>query len=665
MTYHQLVETGCDRPVYLVNPKYERLFGMPCFRSLTDLPIVPDLVVFAISGVVLERCFDEAVKIKVGGMVVYANSTLPEDTDPPLMARLKRSARTAGIPVCGGNSMGFYNYDDDIFISFDRPPVRPRGHIGLIAHSGSAMTYLGNNDARFCYNYVIASGHEINGSVADYFDYLLAQPSTRVVAIFLEAVRDVPGFVRALENARRKDIPVVITKLGKTAKSAALAVSHSGALVGDYEAFVAVCERYGAIVTRDLNEMITTALLFSMNCRVKEPRISSLLDSGGMREQMVDMATDCGLEYARITQQTRSKIAGCLEHGMAADNPLDAMGALTRDVGGTYLACGKALLDDPETGLLTYEFEFRDGFSHYPVLFDVVEQLAAYNAKPLVVINSCTFTDLSETAALLCHKGIPVINGIDVALRAIRHLCAYRSPSVDEVDLSPVIRCRGKVTEWGDRLIRSSSCDESTALGLMADFGLPVVTWYRVDQLSEALEAAARIGYPVVMKTAEPGFLHKSDCGGVRLAIRNDEELTTAYLELQHQLGSRILLMPMVGNGIEIGLGMKNDPQYGPLIVLAAGGVLVELLNDRAVRLAPVDAKKAGRMLAALKIATLLEGVRGQPAMDVESLKALVARFSDMVVLLSDWIREIDLNPVIVSQSGCHIVDALVVPRVG
>lgn len=661
-THRQLVDTQYSGIIYSVNPKYSALYGDACYAALSDLPVVPDLVVYAVSGLVLERSFDEALAIGVGGIVIYASNYLENDSTPRLPERLKQKAMQASIPVCGGNSMGFYNYDDNVMVSFDRPPrERPAGHIGLILHSGSGLTYLANNDARFCYNYVIASAQETNATVGDYMDYLLDQASTRVIAIMLETVRDVPAFTSALEKARQKDIPVVITKLGRTEKSAQLATSHSGAIVGDHDAFVACCERYGVILCKDLDEMIITAMLFATNCRIQSGTVASMLDSGGMRELMIDLADDYGVEFADISDGVRSVMGEHLDTGLEADNPLDAMGALGRNTHRTYLECGKALLDDPQTGLLTFEFEFRDGFSHYPELFDVIDRLAKYNNKPVVVINSCTYTDLSETATRLTQRGIPVINGIDVALRSIRNLLTYyphpgpRLLPVTQFDSS-------KLALWKSSLSSIDSCDEVTSLELMADFGLPTVAFQCCETLEQAISAANQLSYPLVMKTAEPGIAHKSDCGGVIVAIGDQPALEAAYQTLQQKLGSKVVIMPMVENGIEVSLGMKNDAHYGPMVIIASGGILIELLNDRAFSLAPVTLQQADTMLGSLKLSKLLDGIRGQPAVDRDALISLIVSFSELVYAFSDSVAEIDLNPVIVNAAGCTIVDALIVP---
>jgi len=663
-THRQLVDSGYKNDIFSVNPKYKYLHGKTCYASLLDLPLVPDLVVFVISGLVLEKSFYQALELKVGGIVIYAANYIENDTRPRLTERLRSRATEAGIPVCGGNSMGFYNYDDRVFVSFDCPPRdRPKGNIGLILHSGSGMTYLANNDARFCFNYVIASAQETNATVGDYMDYLLDQSSTRVIAILLETVRDVPAFVAALKKAREKAIPVVITRLGRTEKSAQLAMSHSGAIVGNHEAFVAVCERYGAILCKDTDEMIITAMLFGAGFRISAGRLASMLDSGGMREQMIDLAEDHGVEFAQISAATTAVLRENLETGLEAVNPMDGMGALGRDTGKVYLECGKALLDDPDTGLLSFEFEFRDGFSHYPELFDVVRQLALQYDKPVLLLNSCSFTDISNTATEMTQQGIPVINGIDVALRSIRNLIGFKAETENSDQPSEMCFDPGLIDKWTGKLKTLPICDEITSLALMSDFGLPVVSHRVADRIGQVIDAAGSFGYPLVIKTAEPDIMHKSDSGGVKVGIENQQGLEAAYQELSSRLGKQVVVMPMVESGIEVSVGMKNDAQYGPMIIVACGGVLIELLNDRAFGLAPLDGIQATEMIDQLKLARLLDGVRGQSAVDRNALVDLIVRFSELVCEFTETITEIDLNPVIVNQSGCTIVDALVIPK--
>ncbi|MDE0281512.1 MAG: acetate--CoA ligase family protein [Gammaproteobacteria bacterium] len=656
-------ESGFRGDLHLVNPRHATLFDQPCHPDLASLPSVPDLVVYAISGLPLESSFEQALELGAGGILVYAANHLPDDGTPTLPERLRRKAGAAGIPVCGGNSMGFYNYENRVFVSFDRPPERPPGHIALISHSGSAMTYLANNDARFCFNYVISSGQETNGTAADYMHYVLERPSTRVVALFLETVRDVPGFVGALEKARARDIPVVIAKLGRTEKSAAHAFSHSGAIAGNHDAFTALCRRHGALPVRDLDELIVTALLFALECRPTTQAIASILDSGGMREQMIDLAKDHGVEFAEISAGTAGRMSQHLDSGLDADNPLDAMGALGRNSETVFAECGKALLDDPATGLLTCEFEFRDGFSHYPELFRSLETLHGYRDKPVIAVNSLGFSRMQDTAVDLCHRGIACLNGIDLALRGIRNLLHYsagRAPGTEPSgvawtpDTNRLRRWRGALRPYGPRT-------ESDCLTLLADFGFPVIPYREANDLEAALAAADALGYPVVLKTAAPGVMHKSGVGGVVTNLQDPGALALAYESLSGRLGSATLVMRQAARGAEIALGMKRDAQFGPLVMVAAGGTQVESLGDRAFGLAPLGYPEAREMWRSLDIHPLLMEALGDACPGQAVLDDLLVRFSVLAGSLSDVITEMDINPLIVNADGLQVVDGLVI----
>ncbi len=218
---------------------------------------------------------------------------------------------------------------------------------------------------------------------------------------------------------------MLITRLGCTEKSAQLAMSHSGAIVGNHQALVAVCERHGAMLCRDMDEMMLSALLFASGRRVRSGGLASMLDSGGMREQMVDLAEHYDIPFAQISAATTAVLKDNLEAGLEAVNPMDGMGALGKRSAQTFLECGKALLADSDTGLLSFEFEFRDEFSHYPELFEVTRQLAAASDKPVVLINSFAFSNIARTAAEFSAAGIPVLNGIDVSMRALRNLMLF------------------------------------------------------------------------------------------------------------------------------------------------------------------------------------------------------------------------------------------------
>jgi len=234
---------------------------------------------------------------------------------------------------------------------------------------------------------------------------------------------------------------------------------------------------------------------------------------------------------------------------------------------------------------------------------------------------------------------------------------APADPATTAIDFAPAL-----LEQWRQRLRSLESCDEITSLQLISDFELPCVDFARAQSLEQALVVADGFGYPLMLKTAMPGIAHKSDKNGVRVGIETAAQLEVEYLDLQQRLGEQVLVMPMVTAGVEVSVGMKNDAQFGPMVIVACGGILIELLAERAFQLAPVNRKQAETMIGQLRLTKLLDGVRGQAAVDRVALVALIVRFSELVMALSDSIAEIDLNPVIVNQSGCAIVDALVIP---
>jgi acetate---CoA ligase (ADP-forming) len=666
ITLRQLIDTDYQGDLYPVNPAYSRCFGLTCYPNLDHLPKAPDLVIYAISGLALEKSFEEALEIGVGGIVIYASNYIVEDRHPKLTDRLKLRARAANIPVIGGNSMGFYNYDDRVFVSFDHPPKdRPVGHIGLILHSGSGMTYLANNDSRFCFNYVIASAQETHATVGDYMDFLLEQPSTHVIAIFLETVRDTDRFIAALKKANSLSIPVVITKLGKTEKSAVLAQSHSGAIIGDHDAFAAVCDRYGAILCDDADEMIVTAMLFAVGCRVGQGSIASLLDSGGMCEQMIDLADGLNLDFAVLSEQTVTELNRHLETGLRAVNPLDAMGALNNSVEATYLACGKALLDNTATALLTFEFEFRDGFSHYPKLLEVARELSNYNDKPVILVNSSAFSNLTKTAEELTQASLPVVNGIQVVLKSVKNLFRHRDQIIKTENVVKENFNESQIEKWKHRILKVGQLTEYDALGFFADFELPVARHRIINNRTDLEQCAELLGYPMVLKTAMPGITHKSECNGVKTNINDWVKLKSNYDDLNNRLGCQVLAMQQVDSTIELAIGIKNDDQYGPLIVIASGGIFIEILKDRQTALAPLDFNEAANLLDRLMISKLLNGARGRPIINRKPIHDLMVRFSMLVCEFSDVINEIDLNPVLINEEVCTIVDALIIGKLG
>ncbi len=654
-----LLAGGFEGRVHAVNPRYESVLNLPCVPSLADLPHPPDLAVLSVAAHRMEQTMAEAVDAGARAAVVFDPCFYEGDQAPMLLDRLKALAREAGLPVCGGNGMGFINFDSKTWISFQMPPVAKPGGMAVFCHSGSVFALVINTAARHRCNMVVSQGQEIGATVADYIDYAAEQSTTRVIALFMESVRDPAGFVAALEKAEACGIPVVINKIARTEQSAALAATHSGAIAGSDSAFRALCERHGALLCEDMDAMMATAQILALENRAGPGELGVVTDSGGLREHVIDLADDMGVGFASLTDETTAALRATLAYGLEPVNPMDAAGPLTPEFTDRLNAASLALAQDPNVALMAHELYIDDYLCFYPDCFDALKAMPGKSGKPHVLYATLSSTENARVAGELEDAGIPLISGARPMLAGVRNALAWRDFLARRKE-TPEAADAGTVARWRKRL-GEGALGETETLAMLADFGISI-TRSTVCADREAVLAAARdICFPVVLKTAAEGIAHKSDVGGVVEGLADEEVLLGAYDDMAERLGPDVAVAEMAPKGVEVALGMVRDPQFGPLVMVGAGGVLVELLDDRVFALAPFGLAEARGLLARLKIARLLEGVRGNAPADRDSLVRTVSRFSVMAAVLGDVIAEMDINPVIAGPDGALAVDALVV----
>ena len=660
-----LRRNGFAGALHLVNPRYEEIEGLACHPSVTALPAPPDLVIMCMADARLEAAFDDAIEGGAGAGLIFGSCYLEGDTDPPLLERLRRKARAAAMPVCGGNCLGFANKEAGLYATFD-PGLTggEAGHIALFAQSGTIFFEMGFNDPRYRYNLAVSQGQEINGHVADYMDYALDLPSTWVIALFMETVREPEAFVAALEKAAKREVPVVALKIARTEESARYAMTHSGGLAGNDDAFGALFDSYGVLRVETLDELAATALLFSQPKRPPAGAFACMFDSGGMRELVVDLAQDIGLPFAEMGPETLTKIAEHLEPGFEAGNPLDIWSTFT-DYGPRAHAGLHGLMDDPATALGMFGFEIRDQNIYAPEYVNAAKSAAASGSKPVFVMSGFSGVGNQETALELLDAGVPLIDGVREALVAARHMLDYRDHCARPAPSPPAPPPAAVIGRWRGRLAAGGTLDEAEGLALLAAFGVPAAAAHLAEDGEAARAAATGIGFPVVLKTAMPGIHHKSDVGGVRLGLADPAALAAAYGEMAARLGPRVTVEPMAGAGVELAFGMVRDAQFGPLVLVGLGGIFIEVLKDRAFALPPFGREEAHRLIGRLKGAALLDGVRRAPAADLDAVAEALARFSVLAATLGDVLAEMDVNPVIAGPDGCLAVDALVVAATG
>lgn len=660
VTLAQALRDAPPGTVYPVNPNQDEILGVPCYPSLADLPSVADMAILSVRNEIVEAQFAAAIESGVRAAVIFGSCYLPDDGESRLVGRLAAMAHEAGIPICGGNCMGFCHPEAGVRATWwDAGALEPGG-ITVISHSGSAFISLITLDPRTRYNLIVSAGQELTTTAADYLDYALDSPSTRVVGLFLETVRDPEAFLAALEKANARDVPVVALKVGRTAESARLAESHSGALAGNDAAYEAVFERHGVRRVETMDEFAATLLLLEAPKRPGPGGLAAVLDSGGYRGQFVDLADDAGVPFAKISEATTAMMASRLEYGLEPINPLDVWGS-GRDYLGVFRDCMQALVDDPDTGIAFLLNDISPSDTIGQEFCQICLEIDRATEKPLAV--GLHWSRVTEPALVLelTRKGIPVLDGVQNVLLAVKHAFAYRDFRGRPPPLPPPLAGAAMVARWRTRLAEPEALDEFEALSLLSDFGVPTLPSQLAESEAAALDAAAHMGFPVALKTAAPGIKHKSDVGGVALGLGDAAAVRAAYEDIATRLGPRVLVTRMAPPGVEMALGIVGDAQFGPLLMVGAGGVLIELMRDRRFVLPPADAPAARRAIDALASRPLLDGVRGAPAVDIEALAGAVARLSLIAVHLGDLLAEVDINPMLVAPEGCMALDALVI----
>jgi len=421
-----LIPSGYPGAIYPVNPSYDQLYGHACYPSLSALPEAVDLAVLSVPNRVLERVVDESISVGVKALVIFASAELEGETDSLLRDRIAAKARAAGIPVCGANCMGFFNPEHPLraFSAFHPDPIE-LGGLTYIAQSGSLLQALLFNDERLKFNLAVSTGQELVTSAADFMDYALDQPSTRVIALVLETIRDPQAFIAALEKARARAVPVIVLKLGRTEAGAHFALSHTGAIAGNAEVYEALFRRHGVISVRDLNELAATAILLGTARRAAPGGLAAILDSGGERELIVDCASDLGVPFASISAETTEVLQKTLDSGLTPVNPVDAWGT-GKDFEMVFETCLTALMQDADTAIGMFVADLSEELDLHAGYVDVCQAVARATDKPLVVMTNYSAWSHRKHAVRLARSGVAVLDGTAASLRAVRHALEYR-----------------------------------------------------------------------------------------------------------------------------------------------------------------------------------------------------------------------------------------------
>jgi acetate---CoA ligase (ADP-forming) len=656
-----------SRPrTYLVNPRYAEIDGQPCLPRLAEVPEQVDLVLLGVPDTALEEQLGQAASRGDRSAVIFGYA-LDLPATPNLKDRLAAIATSAGMALCGPACMGFMNVARGLrAVGYQEPDPVP-GSVAMITHSGSVFFAMLRARRGFGFSLLVSSGQELVTTAAAYARYALGLAETRVLALVLEAIRDAAELREALDCAQARDVPVVLLSAGGSERGKALVAAHSGALAAADGAWEALAAAHGIHRARDLAELADTLELFAVGQNGKGRRaapgagIATVHDSGLERAHVADLAAELNVPFAPISQATADRLAAVLEPNLAPANPLDAWGS-GRDAEQLFTECLAALAADPAVSAVALAVDLvpeLDGDQAYP---QALLAAASGTTKPVAVLTGLPAAVDQAAAAWLRASGVPVLEGNRSGLLALRHLLDHAEPPEPHPDQDPEPPDPLRRERWA-RVLSAGPPGGAVLFDLLRDYGIPAVRARSAGTRAGALHAAAEIGYPVVLKTDEPHIAHKSDVGGVRLGLGDPEAAGAAYDDLAARLGPRVLVCETAAPGTELALGLTRDPALGPLLVISAGGVLIEIFAERSVVLPPVTRSRAKALLGRLRLAPILAGARGQDAADLGAIADAITGLSALACDLGDVLDALDINPLICGPSGALAADVLALPR--
>lgn len=661
--------------VFPINPKYEQFLNKRCYASLRDLPAAPDVVAFCVST---ERVLDGLrMTAEVGGRaaVVYDGGFAERGADGSrLQADIAAICREAGIALCGPNCMGVLSPHDrsTTYMQEVRDVTGLAGDIGLISQSGSICIGLLADVRRYGFSHVISSGNEAVVPCVDYLEFLVDDPETKVIAAFLESVREPERFVAALDRAADRGKPIVVLKVGRSERAKHAITSHTGGLAGENRVFAEVLRAHRAIEVDDLDALAEVLAAAIAPRKPAGRRIGVVTASGGQAELILDVATEAGLDLPPLDQDIRTVVEKVIGPLTGDGNPLDAWG--NGDFATNFPHALASLDASPNFDAIVLCTDAADAnpmgradraLGYARVLADAT----AKSRKPHYMLGMRPGLLQREPIEFLRQHGIPFLGGTRQGLGAIARLGSAQLRSRQ----SPTVAATGARLEAVLGAARSRpTIHEADAKRFFAAHGLPVTREILAGDVDEAVRAGLEIGWPVAVKVASDHIAHKSDYGLVELAIGNENALRDAYERLMRaaakvvppSLLAGVLIQEMVKGGIETFVGVSRDADFGPVIAAGIGGIGIELFRDYALRLLPLAAGDAAAMIKELVAYPLLQGGRSAHPYDITALAALIETVGAIAWAERELLRDIDLNPVKVFQSGkgCRIVDALIVP---
>lgn len=657
---------GFKGAIYPVNPNREEIQGLKAYPDMASIPGSVDLAILAISANGVADAVKECGKKGVKSIVLFSAgfSELGDEGDQ-LQADVDQAAKQYGIRILGPNCLGLYNADNGncpTFTSGLEGGFPNKGRVGLITQSGAYGTHLLTmaKSRRLGVSKWISTGNEGDITVAECLEYLIDSDTVDVIGCYMEGVKKPETLIRALKKARAAGKAISIMKVGVSDVGSEAVQSHTASLTGSDASFQALIDQYGAQRAQTTEQMFDVLYAASLSPRAQGNKLGILTVSGGAGVLMADAAETQNLAVPAMPKQAQVKLVQ-RNPLCAPRNPVD----ITANALNDFALIGESLAAMCNEGGYDLLVAFFTSLIASPVhgekLLATLSEGIKAQGKPFALIGQGPDEVLKKYEA----AGIMVFEDPSRAVAALAALArfntAFQQVDTDLVDLPNI----------GTINLPSEKIGEADAKQYMIRTGISVPAEELVKQPTDAVKAANRLGYPVVMKIVSPDIAHKSEAGGVALNLANENEVQAAADLMLHTVAQReptariegLLISPMIGNGVDLIVGSQCDPIMGPIIMVGLGGIYTEILKDVKVALAPVTAKQALAMLQSLRGAALLAGVRGQAAVDVNAVADAVSRLSVLAVQNADTIESIEINPLRAMEKGALALDALIIAK--
>jgi acetyltransferase len=675
LVWENLAAARLKGPLYAVNPKHETLFGRRAYARLADLPQPPDLAVFVTPARTLPGLIAEAAAAGVRAAAVLSSGFAEEGPEGrALQDKMLAAARAGGVRLLGPNCLGLMRTDAGLNATFS-PVDALRGGLALVSQSGAICTAILDwaRPSGVGFSSVVSLGGAADIDFGEILDFLIADRATDAILLYVEGVRDARRYLSALRSAARVK-PVVTLKVGRYASGSRAASSHTGALVGSDAVFDAALRRAGTVRVRTYTQLFAAARALASKRYPQGERLAIVTNGGGPGVIAADSAAENAVPLAELAPATMAALAPAMPRQCSSVNPIDILGDAPPE---RFRAAAAAALADPGVDALLALYS-PVAVTPPEAAARAVAEAARSSAKPVF---AAWLGDInpSESRAYLDSHGIPNFYTPENAVEAFSYLGVYRRnqtqllevpPAASQAesqaapDLAAVERIRLQALAEG-----RTQLTEHESKALLAAFGLPVPRTVVAATREAAVAAAREIGFPVVLKVHSPDITHKSDVGGVRLDLQNEEMVGFAFNQVTRSAAAmrpqaRIegaVVQPMLrfAHQVEVLAGVATDSIFGPVISFGTGGVAVEAVRDTAVALPPLNAVLARELMQRTRVHRLLCGYRDVPAADLDALAALLCGLSRIVCLLP-WVKEMDLNPVLAHPKGAVIADARV-----